>query len=119
MSTDFDPLAHMSSAAAERLRQSVIDRRPCPACGGDRLRQDFTGSGRCHVPQKPEPTELPVWRHDPEPECEHGATVTGHAALWSHDGHGDVDIVATTAVPITLCLVCHRLAPTPQEDPQP
>jgi len=27
------------------------DDEPCPKCGGDRLRTDFTGSGRCHAPR--------------------------------------------------------------------
>ena len=27
------------------------DDMPCPRCGGDRLRPDFTGSGRCHAPR--------------------------------------------------------------------
>ena len=64
-------------------------------------------------------TELtvPFLRADPVPdECDHGATVTAHLAIWEHDGMGDVDIVATTADPLTLCLICHQLT-TPQEDP--
>ena len=32
-----------------RDRQRAIDNQPCPVCGGDRLRPDFTGSGRCHA----------------------------------------------------------------------
>lgn len=28
---------------------SRIDDQPCPKCGGDRLRADFTGSGSCHA----------------------------------------------------------------------
>ena len=30
--------------------QRDADLRQCPKCGGDRLRTDFTGSGRCHAP---------------------------------------------------------------------
>ena len=30
--------------------QARRDNQPCPSCGGDRLRPDFTGSGACHVP---------------------------------------------------------------------
>lgn len=29
--------------------QRELDAQPCPTCGGDRLRPDFTGSGRCHA----------------------------------------------------------------------
>lgn len=36
---------------AEHTRRQRIDDTPCPKCGGDRLRQDFTGSGRCHAPR--------------------------------------------------------------------
>lgn len=36
---------------AEHARRQRIDDTPCPQCGGDRLRQDFTGSGRCHAPR--------------------------------------------------------------------
>ena len=36
----------------ERARQRRIDNTPCPDCGGDQLRTDFTGSGRCHAPRK-------------------------------------------------------------------
>ena len=65
------------------------------------------------------PAELPIWRYHPSPdECEHGVTITGHAAMWSYDAHGDVDIVATTATPLTLCLYCHEITPA-QEDPKP
>jgi len=38
--------------AIERLKQQARDDQPCPSCGGDRLRQDFTGSGRCHAPRR-------------------------------------------------------------------
>ena len=34
---------------AARARQLELDNEPCPKCGGDRLRTDFTGSGRCHA----------------------------------------------------------------------
>ena len=33
----------------ERMLQAALDRLPCTRCGGDRLRPDFTGSGRCHT----------------------------------------------------------------------
>ena len=36
-------------AARMRRQQRERDSLPCPKCGGDRLRPDFTGSGRCHV----------------------------------------------------------------------
>lgn len=36
-------------AARMRRQQQQRDSLPCPTCGGDRLRPDFTGSGRCHV----------------------------------------------------------------------
>lgn len=35
-------------AAQERRRR---DNEPCPTCGGDKLRTDFTKSGRCHAPR--------------------------------------------------------------------
>lgn len=40
-----------ASVEAARLRrqQRELDNKPCPDCGGDRLRPDFTGSGRCHA----------------------------------------------------------------------
>ena len=28
-----------------------LDDQPCPVCGGDRLRANHTGSGRCHAPK--------------------------------------------------------------------
>jgi hypothetical protein len=37
-------------ASIEAARQQRIDNTPCPTCGGDRLRPDFTDSGRCHAP---------------------------------------------------------------------
>jgi hypothetical protein len=39
----------MSEAAAYYDDQRAQDNEPCPVCGGDRLRTDFTASGRCHV----------------------------------------------------------------------
>ena len=42
--------ATITAAREQRERDSL----PCPKCGGDRLRGDFTGSGRCHAP-KPQP----------------------------------------------------------------
>lgn len=38
------------------LDQRAQDNEPCPTCGGDRLRTDFTDSGRCHAPRST-PTE--------------------------------------------------------------
>ena len=32
-----------------QARQRRLDDEPCPRCGGDRLRNDFTDSGRCHA----------------------------------------------------------------------
>lgn len=43
----FGAEAHAAYAA-----QNARDNEPCPSCGGDRLRADFTGSGRCHVERK-------------------------------------------------------------------
>ena len=39
--------ASLARAIEEQARR---DKLPCPSCGGDRLRPDFTGSGACHVP---------------------------------------------------------------------
>ena len=36
-------------AFIDLARSRRIDNTPCPICGGDRLRTDFTGSGRCHA----------------------------------------------------------------------
>lgn len=36
----------------ERAKQRRIDNTPCPKCGGDRLRADFTDPTRCHVPKE-------------------------------------------------------------------
>ena len=41
-----------------RATQRALDNEPCSICGGDRLRQDFTGSGRCHVSDRSLP-EVP------------------------------------------------------------
>lgn len=38
-------------AARLRREQRLLDDLPCPQCGGDRLRADFTTPGRCHVPR--------------------------------------------------------------------
>ena len=43
-------LAGLIAEAFMRAEQRDRDNRPCPSCGGDRLRTDFTGSGRCHAP---------------------------------------------------------------------
>ena len=39
------------TAARLRREQRERDNLPCPKCGGDRLRSDFTGSDRCHAPR--------------------------------------------------------------------
>ena len=39
--------ASLVRAIEEQARR---DKLPCPSCGGDRLRPDFTDSGACHVP---------------------------------------------------------------------
>lgn len=36
-------------AARSRREQRLLDDLPCPQCGGDRLRADFTTPGRCYV----------------------------------------------------------------------
>ena len=41
-----------ATVAAAREQQRERDNLPCPKCGGDRLRGDFTGSGRCHAPRR-------------------------------------------------------------------
>lgn len=41
----------LASLVTHRAEQSARDNEPCPKCGGDRLRSDFTGSGRCHAPR--------------------------------------------------------------------
>lgn len=43
-------LANAIVAAFARVEQRDRDNEPCPTCGGDRLRTDFTSSGRCHAP---------------------------------------------------------------------
>lgn len=42
--------ALLASLREHRAEQRKRDNEPCPKCGGDRLRTDFTGSGRCHSP---------------------------------------------------------------------
>lgn len=37
--------------AMERVKQRARDDQPCPSCGGDRLRPDFTEVDRCHAPR--------------------------------------------------------------------
>lgn len=44
-------LAQAIAAAFARAEQRDLDNLPCSKCGGDRLRTDFTGSGRCHAPR--------------------------------------------------------------------
>lgn len=43
-------LAGLIADALFRAEQRDRDSEPCPTCGGDRLRADFTDSGRCHAP---------------------------------------------------------------------
>lgn len=38
-------------AALALAEQRDLDNLPCGECGGDRLRTDFTGSGRRHAPR--------------------------------------------------------------------
>lgn len=47
--SDIDLMGALA-ASVQRARQRARDNEPCPKCGGDRLRTDFTGSGRCHAP---------------------------------------------------------------------
>lgn len=44
-------------ASVMRAQQRRLDREPCPTCGGDRLRADFTNPDRCHVPRKDQPND--------------------------------------------------------------
>lgn len=46
-----DLLDRLEMVMAAAIEQARIDKTPCPRCGGDRLRADFTGSGRCHAPR--------------------------------------------------------------------
>ena len=56
--------------------------------------------------------DVTLYRYDPEPVCEHGATFTfRHGVIGGHH--------VTFDAPLTYCLACHQLTPTPQEDPQP
>jgi len=41
----------ITAAEAQRRR----DNEPCPNCGGDRLRTDFTNSDQCHAPHPTAP----------------------------------------------------------------
>lgn len=43
-------LAGLIAEAFGRAARRDLDNQPCPVCGGDRLRTDFTNSGRCHAP---------------------------------------------------------------------
>jgi hypothetical protein len=51
----------MSLDLLSREDQRVLDNAPCPRCAGDRLRTDFTGSGRCHAERPAEPTGAGDW----------------------------------------------------------
>lgn len=47
--------------AAYRAAIAREDSKPCPRCGGDKLRPDFTGSGYCHAPMAAfNPPDQPV-----------------------------------------------------------
>ena len=43
-------LAGLMGEAFAHAAQRDRDNEPCPKCSGDKLRTDFTGSGRCHAP---------------------------------------------------------------------
>lgn len=60
-----------ASIQRARAEQRARDNEPCPRCGGDRLRTDFTDSGRCHAPrQAPIPEVCRVCgQAEPNPEC--------------------------------------------------
>ena len=45
----FDEM-YADEITAHRAAVRARDNAPCPNCGGDRLRTDFTGSGKCHAP---------------------------------------------------------------------
>lgn len=51
MSDDQIDLMGALTASLQSARQRTRDNKPCPTCGGDRLRTDFTGSGQCHAPR--------------------------------------------------------------------
>lgn len=52
------------------ISQRAQDNEPCTTCGGDRLRSDFTGNGRCHVARTDAPTETKrAARLTTTPEC--------------------------------------------------
>lgn len=44
--TVFPPYGAIVAVMAAQRAQ---DAKPCPSCDGDRLRPDYTGSGRCHA----------------------------------------------------------------------
>lgn len=50
MSAEQIDLMGALEVSLRRARQRARDNEPCATCGGDRLRIDFTGSGRCHAP---------------------------------------------------------------------
>lgn len=54
-------------------------------------------------------SDIPVWRYDPEPECEHIATVTAPWTVLCDD-----EVVGTTE-PITSCVTCDAII----NDPNP
>jgi hypothetical protein len=44
--------------SVERAR--AVRNEPCPVCGGDRLRPDYTGSGHCHAGRSPDTNADPA-----------------------------------------------------------
>ena len=42
-------LARLIAESFACAEQRDADNEPCSKCGGDRLRTDFTGSGKCHA----------------------------------------------------------------------
>lgn len=49
-------LGGLIADAFARAEQRDRDNQPCDKCGGDRLRPDFTQSGRCHATPSREET---------------------------------------------------------------
>lgn len=48
---DIDLLAALAGALDRaREHQRKLDNEPCPKCGGDRLRRNFTPGEPCHAP---------------------------------------------------------------------
>lgn len=51
--SDYDFVGY--ALAMEEQRR--LDQQPCPTCGGDRLRADFTNPNQCHAPRKDQPND--------------------------------------------------------------